>query len=124
MNVRVRVVIDGEKKYCDHAPYSEPADRCQTHCRTEMRRLKDVLPVDTKTKLYNAFVLPHLDYCCVLWYECSKELQHRVDRIQNYGTRLILSKPPGTPSEGLRQKLKWTHLSKRRNMFRLVLVHR
>ena len=80
--------------------------------------LRDVLPVDTKTKLYNAFVLPHLDYCCVLWYECSKELQHRVDQIQNYGMRLILSKPPGTPSEGLRQKLKW------RNMFRLVLVHR
>ena len=35
-----------------------------------------------------------------------------------------LSKPPRTPSEGLRQKLKWTHLSKRRDMFRLVLVHR
>ena len=35
-----------------------------------------------------------------------------------------LSKPPRTPSEGLRQKLKWTHLSKQRDMFRLVLVHR
>jgi len=57
----------------------------------------------------------------VLWHECSKELQRRVDRIQNYGMGLILSKPPRTPSEGLRQKLKWTHLSKRRD---IVLVHR
>ena len=77
-------------------------------------------PVDPKTKLYDAFVLPHLDYCFALWHECSKELQCRVDRIQNYGMRLIFSKPPRTPSERLRQKLKWPHLGKQRDMFRLV----
>ena len=69
-------------------------------------------PVDTKTKLYDTFVLPHLDYCFALWQECSKELQCRVDQIQNYGMRLILSKPLRTQSEGLRQKLKWPHLGK------------
>ena len=79
--------------------------------RSKIRRLRDVLPVDTKKKLYDGFVLLHLDYCCVLWHECSKELQRRVDRIHNYGMRLILLKLLRTPSEGLRQKLKWTHLS-------------
>ena len=79
---------------------------------SKIQWLRDVLPVDTKKKLYDTFVLPHLDYCCVLWHECSKELQCRVDRIQNYRNRLILSKPSRTPSEGLRQELKWTHLSK------------
>ena len=79
---------------------------------SKIQWLRDVLPVDTKKKLYDTFVLRHLDYCCVLWHECSKELQCRVDRIQNYRKRLILSKPSRTPSEGLRQELKWTHLSK------------
>ena len=50
---------------------------------SKIRRLRNVLSVDTKKKLYDAFVLPHLDHCCVLWHECSKELQCRVDRIQN-----------------------------------------
>ena len=47
-----------------------------------------------------------------------------MERIQNYGMRLILSKPAGTPSDGLRQKLRWLPLERRREMFRLFLVHR
>ena len=35
---------------------------------SKIRRLRDVLPVDTKTKLCNTFVLLHLHYCCVLWH--------------------------------------------------------
>ena len=37
----------------------------------KLRMLKDVLPVATKRKVYNALVLPHLDYCSVVWQECS-----------------------------------------------------
>ena len=39
----------------------------------KLRQLRDVLPVSVKKKLYNALVLPHLDYC-VLWQECRVEL--------------------------------------------------
>ena len=74
-------------------------------------------------KKFCALVQPHLDYCSV-WQECSLELKLRLDRIQNYGMRLILSQPPRTPSEGLRKTLNWMPLSTRREMFRIVLVHR
>ena len=33
----------------------------------KLRRLRDVLPSSTKKKFYNALVLPHVDYCSVLW---------------------------------------------------------
>ena len=56
-----------------------------------------------KKKIFCALVQPHLDYCSVVWQECSLELKLRLDRIQNYGMRLILSQPPRTPSEGLRK---------------------
>jgi len=36
-----------------------------------LRRQKDVLPPNTKKKIYNAMVLPHLDYCSVVWQECT-----------------------------------------------------
>ena len=58
-----------------------------------------ILPVDTKKKMQN-----HLDYCCVVWQECSLELQRKVESIQNYGMRLILSKPARTPSIDFSEK--------------------
>jgi len=90
----------------------------------ELRRLRDALPAVTKKNIYNALVLPTLDYCCVVWQECGKLLQQRVERIQNYGMRLICSKPPRTPSESLRKELNWMPLTKRREIFRQVLIHR
>ena len=58
----------------------------------KLRRLRDTLPAALKKNIYNALVLPHLDYCCVLWQECRTQLQQRVERIQNYAMRLNLLK--------------------------------
>ena len=90
----------------------------------KLRRLRDSLPEATKKNIYNALILPYLDYCCVVWQECSKTLQRSIERIQNYGMRLICSKPPRTPSEELRSRMNWMPLTNRREMFRLTLVHR
>ena len=89
----------------------------------KLKRLRNILPTCTKKKIYCALVQPHLDYCSVLWQECSKVLQKKLDRIQGYGMRLILSQPPRTPSAGLRKTLNWMPLGDRRELFRLGLVH-
>ena len=95
------------------------------HGLARIRRLESVLPTSIKTKLYNALVLPHLDYCSVVWHECTKDLQRKkVEWIQNYGMRLILSKPPRIPSEEARLRLKWLSLVERQRINRLSLVHR
>jgi hypothetical protein len=62
----------------------------------KLRRLKNVLPPDLKKRMYNALVLPHLDYCSVVWKECAQELRTKIERVQKYGMRLILSQPPST----------------------------
>ena len=90
----------------------------------KLRRLRDSLPAATKKKVYAACVLPHLDYCSVVWQECGKILQKSVERIQNYAMQLICSRPPRTPSVELRNRLGWMPLTKRREMSRLALVHR
>jgi len=38
-----------------------------------------VLPSTTKKQLYNALVLPHMDYCLVVWQECSRELRQKLE---------------------------------------------
>ena len=81
-------------------------------------------PTTIKRSIYNAIVLPHLDYCSTVWLECSRKLRLELERIQNYSMRIVLSKPPKTPSEGLRQVLGWKTLEKRREQMRLAMVHR
>ena len=90
----------------------------------KLRRHRDSLPALTRKNIYNTLVLPSLDYCCVVWQECGKVLQQRLEQIQNYAMRLICSKPPRTPSEALRREMNWTPLVNRREIFRQVLVQR
>ena len=60
----------------------------------------------------------------MVWLECSQKLCQELERIQNYDMRIVLSKPPKTPSEGLQEVLGWKTLVKRRQLMRMVLVHR
>ena len=91
---------------------------------SKLKRLRNVLPTDLKKKLYNALVLPHLEYCSVVWQECSVELRARLERVQNYGMRLILSKPLRTASDEMRSSIGWKTLQTRRDQRRLMYVHR
>ena len=89
-----------------------------------IRRSTSYLPCQTRKMLYNALVLPHMDYCSVVWHSCSSKLSQSLERVQNYGMRVILSKPPRTPSAPLRHKLNWTTLHQRRHINMLCQVHR
>ena len=90
----------------------------------KLKRWSGVLPSRTKKQIYNALVLPYLNYCSVVWQECSQCLRQKLERVQNYGMRIILSRPPRTPSGDLCEELNWTTLEARRNMNRLCLVYK
>ena len=76
---------------------------------------------------YNALVLPHLDnYCSVVWQECTKGLTMKLERVQNYGIRVILyfhSHPEQSGQLRKRLIMKWMSIEKRK-MARAVLVRR
>ena len=115
------VVIDGELNWEKHV--AAVRKKCFGGLAT-LRRLRNTLPVSLKSGLFNALIRPHLDYCSVVWQECSKVQQGKIEQIQNYSMRQILSMPPRTPSELLRGILGWDQLAKRRSMLRLQLMHR
>ena len=73
--------------------------------------------------LFNAIALPHLDYCSVVWANCSKELQQRLQKLHNRGMRIILQVPMRSPSSMMRAKLSWTTLEQRRALQQLRVVH-
>ncbi len=70
----------------------------------KISRVSSFLPLETKKLLYNAPVLPLLDYCSIVWQECGATQSRRLERLQNYGMRLITS-PRLTPSADLRKKV-------------------
>ena len=46
-----------------------------------------------------AFVLPNVDYCSIVWNHCGVMLRDRVERIQKYALRIIHGKPPRASSD-------------------------
>ena len=91
------------------------------HALSQIQRNGQSLTRRLKQQLYQSLVL---DYCCMAWCECSVELQNNIERIQNYGMRLILDRPPRTLSPESRDVLKWDILRNRRRRFRLQMVQR
>ena len=61
-----------------------------------IRRVSLYLSSNILVTLYNAFVLPYLTYCCVVWHFCSKSISDNLQRVQNYAMRLVLKLPPRT----------------------------
>ena len=90
----------------------------------KLSRVSSFLPFETKKRLYDALVLPHMDYCCVVWMEYRATLRHKIEWLKNYGMRLITSSPQLACSATLRSRLGWVPMEQRRRLFRLALVHK
>ena len=55
---------------------------------------------------YNAYIMPHFDYCCVIRGNCSAYLEDKLTKFQKRATRLILDRDVSTPSVFLFSELK------------------
>ena len=111
----------------DHLSWKQHIDFVRAKCYMSLRTLKRYcchLPKNLKKRIYQALILPNLDYCCVLWMECGKVLQQKVERIQNSAMRFIMDKPLRTSVECMRKDLVLLSLVDRREMFRVIFVYR
>ena len=45
-------------------------------------------------------MLPHLDYCSVVWQECTKDLRMKIERVQNYAYHTL------TATQNAKQEVK------------------
>ena len=44
----------------------------------------------TRNILYNALILPHIDYCCTIWTHGADKYVNRIQILQNRAARLTL----------------------------------
>lgn len=55
-----------------------------------LRRIKKYLNHKTRILFYNTYILPHLDYCCSIWGDCSKYLLESLLKLQKRAAKIIL----------------------------------
>ena len=101
------VMIDEQLSWRKHIDHIKR--KCYSAVLT-LRRYKDVMPAGMHRRFFLALIIPHIDYCSVLWVDCAKSLRDKVERIQNYGMRLVLLCPRVTPNASLRRQLQWVPL--------------
>ena len=46
-----------------------------------LNRFKCLVPFDVKLKLYNSFILSHLNYCATVWHFCSKSDSDKLEKL-------------------------------------------
>ena len=87
-----------------------------------LNRIKQYLSLPIRKLFYNAYILPHLDYCCTIWGNTNNELLNAVIKFQKCAARSILDKPIDTPSSEMFAELTWMTFPERVNYQKAVFV--
>ena len=64
--------------------------------------------------IYNALILPHFDYCSLVWSNCSETLKLNLQKLQNRAARVITGDNYDVRSKQILLKLGWKTLDERR----------
>ena len=80
-----------------------------------VRRIQSYLTEKTLVQLYYSLILPHLDYCSVVWGNCNKTDLLKLQRSQNRYARLVLKVDYTTSKDVLLRTLKWQSVENRIN---------
>jgi hypothetical protein len=54
-----------------------------------LRFCKSFVSRNTLKMIYNALILPHFDYCFLVWSNCSETLKLNLQKLQNRAARVI-----------------------------------
>ena len=90
--------IDNTLSWCSHV--DKTLKRCNT-LRYLLSRIKQYLSISVRKLFFNAYILPHLDYCWTIWANGTFDSLNSLIKFQKRAARLILNKDVNTASEEL-----------------------
>ena len=73
---------------------------------------------------YNSYILPIMDYGCMIWGRCSKQNTHRILKLQKRAARIILKADITTPSKTLFSELNWLTFPQRVQYHTCTMVYK
>ena len=88
-----------------------------------LRRIKHLLPIQTRELYVKSMILPLLDYSDIVWGDKhNKTLMAKVQLLQNKAAKLILNKAKHSSATEAINELDWLVLSERQRQHRLSFV--
>ena len=74
--------------------------------------------------LFNAYVLPHLQYCSTVWGNRSKYNDNKLTKIYNRGARLVNNSTWDTPMEEVLHDLGFINIMKRLSRSDAIMMYK
>jgi len=85
---------------------------------------KSVLSRRNRILFYNSYILLHLDFCCIIWGNCSSTLEDKLVKFQMRAARVILDSDFCTPSSELFKELNWQTFPERVTYQKAIIMYR
>ena len=79
-------------------------------------RLSWFLPQPLLLLFLKSYILPHFDYCDVVWFGCTKSESHRLESLLNFTCRTVLRRCKHSSASAARHNLGLSTLSSRRKL--------
>ena len=98
------ITVNNRLSWGDHI--ENVIKKCNTYLYI-LSRIKLFLSNDNRKRFYNAYILPHFDFCCVIWGNCTSTLEDKLVKLQKRAARVILDCDFTTPSSLMFADLKW-----------------
>ena len=78
-----------------------------------LRRIWELLPIDSLNQIYKSITQPHFDYCSPVRHSCDKGLRTKLQRLQDRAARIFTRSGYKVRSADLRNDLRWQPLGDR-----------
>ena len=121
------VIVDEDLSWSEQIGYVR---RRSLSALAAIHKVSLYLSSNVLVTLYNAFVLPYLTYCCVVWHFCSKTSSDNLQRVQNYAMRdlflgnLLELASSYIASQYCLNLLNWMNLYQQRCVFVVYQIHK
>lgn len=89
-----------------------------------LQKLRYCLSRNTLQTIYFTYVRPKLEYCSIIWDDCSQQDKERLDNVQLKFARIISGAKRGTSHELIYNELEWTKLEDRRKQSKLTFLYK
>ena len=89
-----------------------------------LSRIKHYLPIPTRKLFFNAYILPHMDYCCTIWGNINCKLTECMVKFQKRAARVILDRSIDTPSADMFTELSWMTFPDRVKFQKSIIMYK
>ena len=56
-----------------------------------LKRMKKILPFETRKCLYLGFIIPHFNYCSETWHFCNKNITAKLEKVNERALRFVFN---------------------------------